>query len=143
MSMSAVKLILDACTQTGLSPGMEDLAVEQKDGYLLVSFNGKFTAQAGKQVIDEMIRASQETGTRLVVLDCREMIGKMPLFEKFEVAVYGRHTIGILSRAAIIARPDQIDPDNFVVTVATNRGYNLNVFADLNEGIEWVTKEQG
>lgn len=117
---------------------MEDLEIEQKDNYLLFSFKGKFSAKAGKQVIDEMIRTCQETGNKLAVLDCRCMTGKMPLFEKFEVAAYGRNTIGTLSRAAIIARPDQIDPDNFVVTVATNRGYNLNIFADIEDGIRWV-----
>ena len=86
-----------------------------------------------------MIRASQESGKKLALLGCRGMKGKMRLFEKFEIAVYGRNTIGALNRVAIVARPDQIDPDSFVVTVATNRGYKLNVFDDLNEGIEWLT----
>jgi hypothetical protein len=121
---------------------MEDLAVEQKDNFLLFTFNGKFSAQTGKQVIDEMIRASEETGMKLAALDCRGMTGKMALFEKFEVAVYGRHTIGKLARVGIVVRPDQIDPDSFVVTVATNRGYNLNVFDDLDKGIGWLTQEQ-
>ena len=122
---------------------MEDLEIEQKDNYLLFTFNGQFSAQAGKQVIDEMIRSSQETGDRLAVLDCRGMQGKMPLFDKFEIAVHGRHTIGTLDRVAIVARHDQIDPDSFVVTVATNRGYNLNVFDDLQKSIEWLTAKQG
>jgi hypothetical protein len=121
---------------------MEDLDIEQEGDYLLVRFSGKFGAQSGKQVIDEMIRASRETGKQLVVLDCRGMTGKMPLFEKFEVAVYGRHTIGNIDRVAIVSRPEVIDPDGFVATVAANRGYKLNVFADLNEGIEWLTEER-
>ena len=121
---------------------MEDLVVEQKDEFLLFTFNGKFSAQAGKRVVDEMIRASEETGIKLAALDCRGMSGNMALFEKFEVAAYGRHTIGKLARVVIVARPDQIDPDSFVVTVATNRGYNLNVVDDLDKGIGWLTQEQ-
>lgn len=50
------------------------------------------------------------------------MTGKMALFEKFEVAVDGRRVVGTIDRLAPINRPEVMEPDNFVKTVANNRG---------------------
>jgi hypothetical protein len=85
------------------------------------------------------VQSCQQTGHQYVVLDCRGMTGTMSLFEKFEVAVYGRHIVGTIGRLAIINRPEVMEPDNFVKTVANNRGVNLNLFTDLADGIQWVT----
>ena len=118
-----------------------DLRIEKKDDHLLVTFSGEFSGTSGKKVVDTMIDASSESGEQRVVLDCRGMTGKMGLFEKFEVAVYGRRIVGTIDRLAIINRPEVMEPDNFVKTVANNRGVNLNLFTELDEGVRWVTSE--
>lgn len=41
-------------------------------------------------------------------------------------------------RVAIVARAEIIDPEKFGVTVAVNRGFNLNVFITEAEAIAWL-----
>lgn len=116
----------------------DDLKIEERDNYLLVEFSGVFSAEAGKFVIDEMLAACQRSGRDRVVLDCRKMSGEMSVFAKFEVAVHGRKTVGTVLRTSMIILPEMVEPDSFVLTVARNRGLNMNMFTNFDEGVRWV-----
>jgi hypothetical protein len=116
----------------------DNLIIEERDNYLLVEFSGVFSAEAGKQVIDQMLATCQQTGHDRIVLDCRKMTGKMSLFAKFEVAVHGRKTVGTVLKTSMIILPEMIEPDSFVLTVARNRGLNMNMFTNFDDGVRWV-----
>lgn len=66
------------------------------------------------------------------------MTGEMSLFAKFEVAVHGRKTVGTVLRTSMIILPEMVEPDSFVLTVAKNRGLNMNMFTNFDEGVRWV-----
>jgi len=116
----------------------DDVILKKETNYLLVEFTGEFGVESGKRVVDAMLTASTQCKRDRVVLDCRKMTGKMPLFAKFEVAVYGGKVVGTISRLAIIGRPELIEPDRFVSTVAKNRGLNVEIFSDFIAGVDWV-----
>ena len=120
----------------------DDVTLEKEANYLLVEFTGEFGVESGKRVVDAMLTASKQCNRDRVVLDCRKMTGKMPLFAKFEVAVYGGKVVGTISRLAIIGRPELIEPDRFVSTVAKNRGVNVEIFSEYDKGVSWALEEE-
>ncbi|MEK6260731.1 MAG: hypothetical protein AABP62_19195 [Planctomycetota bacterium] len=67
------------------------------------------------------------------------MTGNLPVFERFQVAVYGterqqRH------RLALLRSVDVTPPDRFVQNVAVNRGMDLKIFTDFDEAEHWLTR---
>ncbi len=67
----------------------EPLSINDKGSYLLVEFFGKFSVKAGKQCIDRMAEAYDKHRRSRVLLDCKNMTGNLPFFERFQVAEYG------------------------------------------------------
>lgn len=116
----------------------KNLTISVQDGYLLTEFFGKFSVEDGKQCIDAMIKASLESRRPKVLLDCRKMTGDMPITARFEVAVYSVTTLGVISKIALVSRPDIVLPDGFVENAAVNRGVNLRIFVDFDEAVRWL-----
>lgn len=117
---------------------MENLSVIDCDRYLLFEFSGPFDVIAGKQVVDEMLKACAEYGRNKCVLDCRAMTGPMPLMARFEVIEYGQRLRGKVAQLAMVGLPGTMLPDRFVENVAVNRGVNLRLFSDLDEAVAWL-----
>jgi hypothetical protein len=55
----------------------------------------------------------------------------------FAVKAWAEAAGGVL-RLAVVARPEMIDPHQFGVTVAANRGLVSNIFAREAEAIAWL-----
>jgi hypothetical protein len=51
--------------------------------------------------------------------------------------------LGRMLRLAVVARPEMIDPHQFGVTVAANRGLVSNIFTAEAEAIAWLASRQG
>jgi hypothetical protein len=117
----------------------ESMSISDKGSYLLVEFFGRFSVEAGKQCVDEMVEASQKNDRSKVLLDCRRMTGSMPVIDRFEVAEYGAIKGRVLMQLALLNREDVVLPDNFVENVAVNRGMRMKVFTDFDEAVLWLT----
>ena len=118
----------------------ELLSIQDKGSYLLVEFFGEFSVESGKFCVDRMAEACEKYRHSKVLLDCRKMTGYMPVFDRFEVAVYGTTKRQQLGRLALLNREDVMLPDNFVENVAVNRGLNMSIFTDFSLAETWLAK---
>lgn len=118
----------------------ETLSIIDRGSYLLVEFFGEFGVETGKQCVDRMAEACERYCRSKVLLDCRRIKGKLPLFERFQVAEYGATKRRQIRRFALLNRQDILLPDNFVENVVVNRGIRMKIFTDFDEAEVWLTK---
>jgi hypothetical protein len=118
----------------------EDMRISIKGDYLLVEFTGEFCVKAGKRCVDKMALACKEHQCMNILLDCRKMTGDMPVFNRFQVAEYGAAELGMVSKFALVVRPEIVLPDKFVENVAVNRGMNLKVLSDFEQADHWLSE---
>ncbi|HBH60546.1 MAG TPA: hypothetical protein DDX85_02140 [Nitrospiraceae bacterium] len=117
---------------------MKGLEVKDRGAYLSFEFSSEFTVSAGKECVDWMVAACAEKQCSRALLDCRQMTGKMSVFDRFDVVNYAQKTRGIIHRIAILLREDQTLPDKFAENVGVNRGIGLRVFTDDDQAISWL-----
>jgi len=115
-----------------------NLTISDRGEYLLTEFFGAFSIEEGKRCIDAMAAAARESGRKRAMIDCRRMKGDLPIAARFEVAEYSATTRDVISKIALISRPDIALPDRFVENVAVNRGVNLRTFVDVGEAERWL-----
>lgn len=118
----------------------EPLSITNMDSYLLVEFHGEFSVESGKHCVDRMAEACDKHQLSKVLLDCRNIKGKMPVFDRFQVAEYGASKRRQIGRFALLNREDVLLPDNFVENVAVNRGMQMKIFTDFEQAERWLTK---
>lgn len=116
----------------------KDMTISDQGDFLLTDFFGEFSIEAGKRCIDAMKEASLESQRPKVLLDCRKMTGAMPIMARYEVAVYAETTRDVISKIALVNRPEVILPDGFVENVAVNRGVSVKIFTDFDEAVHWL-----
>jgi hypothetical protein len=117
---------------------IEGLRMIQEEGYIRFDYTGEFNEVMGKTCINAMVEACSQVQISNALLDCRNMIGEIQIFDSFKVAEYGVKMWGIISKTALVGREDQMLSDNFVENVAFNRGVNLKIFTDVDEAIDWL-----
>ncbi len=114
------------------------LEITNAAGYLHVRFMGQFTVAAAKESVDAMVKASAREKLRRVLFDIRLMIGEMKLLDRYDTANYGASAIPQFVKVAMLARPDQISPDNFFENVARNRGVRVAVLHEITKATTWL-----
>ena len=117
---------------------MEDLNIIVEDGFLFFQFSGTFNVENGLKVVDAMSDACIQYECFKALLDCRPMVGEMPIMQRYRVVEYAEKTREIKMKTAIVVREDQTLPDNFVENVAYNRGINLRIFTDFDQAVNWL-----
>lgn len=118
----------------------KDLTISDRSDFLLTEFFGEFSIEAGKRCIDAMKEASQKSQHPKVLLDCRKMTGSMPIMARYEVAVYAETAREVISKIALVNRPEVILSDGFVENVAVNRGVGVKIFTDFDEAVRWLSE---
>lgn len=118
----------------------EEIRVSNAGGYLLVEFLGEFGVEAGKRCVDRMASACKEHRCTKILLDCRQMTGDMPIFNRFQVVEYGASVLFATEKFALLVRPEVALPDKFVENAAVNRGMNLRVVTEFDDAVQWLSE---
>ena len=116
----------------------EELKISLCGEFITFAFQGTFTVERGKMVVDAMIDECVARNCRRALLDCRAMSGEMAIVDRFDVVAYAQRTRDHIDRTALVGRPDQVLPDKFVESVAANRGFVLRVFSDPDHAAQWL-----
>jgi hypothetical protein len=132
-----IRLIATAGREKGISM-THNVTINRQGDHLHIIFSGSFSLAASKASVDAMVKACAEGRCSKVLFDCRPMTGEMSIMDRFDTGQYGAQTITHGIKIAMLAREDQISPNNFFENVAVNRGVNLKVFTDENGAIEWL-----
>ena len=116
----------------------ESVDIQAEEGFIRATYTGEFSVKTSKRTIDRILEACPGQGPCIVLLDCRKMTGKLPLLDRYQVAVYGDKMVGKVSRMALVRTQETAPPDRFTETVARNRGMNLKIFTNIDQAIEWL-----
>ena len=110
------------------------ITVDEQRRFLRFRFDQRATVSDWKEARAAFLRLSEETGIRRALVDVRKQMAAGPQLELFE---FGRN---IPSGGAFAGLSDpRRGDDQFVDTVALNRGKNVRLFfGPEEEAIEWL-----
>jgi hypothetical protein len=80
-----------------------------------------------------------------LLVDTTRLTGFKPptMADRFDMGTQLAQVPGALRvKVAVVARAELIHPEKFGVTVATNRGMRVNVFASEAEALQWLLDEK-
>jgi hypothetical protein len=115
----------------------KDIEILPQEGYLEVRFLGAFSTLRFNRQVDLAVRACQERGLSLLLLDYTPLSPVPTTVERFEISAHGAKAGAALTKVAGFATPEQRG-DKFGALVARNRGLNVDVFIDKAEAIQWL-----
>jgi hypothetical protein len=116
----------------------DNVKIVRKEGYLHVTVSGAFTVALAKQSVDMLAATCSKEDCYAVLFDCRPMTGEMRIFDRYTIGQYGSEVLSHAIKVAMLAREDQVSPDDFFENVAVNRGMILKVFSDEKKAIAWL-----
>src|SRR5262245_65715756 len=117
---------------------------EFMDGYCAYRLSGHGPlAEAAHKVI-EAITFAREQGMRQLLIDTTNWTGHQSpdTLERYTWAQAFAEAARSMVRVAMVVRPEMVDPDNFEVTVARNRGLMGNVFDSEKAALAWLLGPQ-
>jgi hypothetical protein len=113
---------------------------EVMEGYCCyrLSGHGPLAEAAGKVI--EAITFSREQGRHKLLIDTTNWTGHQSpdTLERYTWAQAFAEAARSTVRVAMVVRPEMVDPDNFEVTVARNRGLMGNVFDSEKDALAWL-----
>ena len=116
---------------------------EVMEGYCCYRLSGHGRlAEAATKVI-EVITFTREQGIRNLLIDTTGWTGHQSpdTLERYQFAQVFADAAHAAVRLAMVVRPEMVDPDNFEVTVARNRGLMGNVFDSEKDALAWLLGE--
>jgi hypothetical protein len=116
-----------------------DIEVIPHQGYCEVRFLGAHTAARLKKQMELSVAACGEKKKTRLLADIRPLTGFTPTTqERYEFGRYAAEICRNLVRVSVVGTADQLDPEQFAVRVARNRGLQIRVFTDAKAAVEWL-----
>jgi hypothetical protein len=116
------------------------LAIEARDGYLFVVARGVRSRATVTEMTMEVFEVAIEHRVSKVLIDVRELEGRLGILDSYLLVtdVFQKLRGQGVCKAAIVDRQVSSFRGWFLETVALNRGFNLRMFADQKEALEWL-----
>lgn len=117
------------------------LEYEEKGGILHVCAIGKRTREAIIRFVPDIYAACAEKKLSKVLLDIRGLEGRLPIREDYDIPSRFFPTVrnlNVINRAALVDLKEFERDDAFFETVAVNRGFNLRIFSNSDEALQWL-----
>ncbi len=119
------------------------LRINKQNSILLVEVEGERSFKILVTITGQIMEACREQDLCRALVDVRAMEGKLSTWETFRLVVSCFSQVRnwhVLRKAAIVDRQENRDRSRFLETVADNRGFNLRIFEDTAEAIEWLSQ---
>jgi CheY-like chemotaxis protein len=140
--LEAVEELLELKTGQKMERDAESqLDFADRERFLEVRFEGLFTVDRFKHLIDAAFALCEKRKARRLLVDARELTGELTSIDRYDIGQHAAQGAKMLERAVMVAPPALIDTNKFGVRVARNRGLRSNVFADRQDAIEWLLAE--
>ena len=103
-------------------------------------------ARISEELLAELMAKTEEKakkwGFNRHIVDFREAEKQLGVLEDYEMARSKARKYGLepFSKHALIVRHEDINEFRFVETAFRNSGYNLRVFTEENEALDWIKK---
>ena len=119
---------------------IENVVVKKMPGFLQVIMDGEFSVDSAIKVIDLMIEKSREHNEKRILIDIRNMTGRITVMHRIRIGMYAASLTRQKLATALICREDQMLPDKFLENYLVNRGVRVRVFPNLESGEQWLSK---
>lgn len=113
--------------------------IEDRETYLFVKYAGPYQLNVLLRLMDEVAEACLEMGHNKVLVDLREMPGKISTMDRFQLGVHGSERFRKTAQVAVVYRGEEIN--RFAETVGLNRGIHARIFSDIEEAQVWLGVE--
>jgi hypothetical protein len=123
-----------------------NMRVQPEAGYLYVEFSGAFALGEAQTLSVQFLDACIEHQLTKVVVDTRLMTGQLSVTERFQYADFvSRRVIDSIvngrlkaPQLAYVGFAPIIDPEEFGVIVALNRGVSAKTAGTIDEALAWL-----
>ena len=123
-----------------------NMLIQPKAEYLSVEVSGPFDLGEAQTLSAQFLEACIEHQLKKVLVDTYRVTGQLSLNERFRYADFlaGRVTDLVAQgrlkapQLAYVGAPPILDPDEFGVLVALNRGVSMKTAATLEEALAWL-----
>ncbi len=120
------------------------LELVEKNDFVVAVLGGVRTPDTLMAAAAKTTAYCREHGYSHLLIDLRNMHGGLDTVETFEVAGHAIPTQtdarGLVC-SAILDLTENIERIRFFETVAVNRGFNVKVFDDEDQAVQWLLKE--
>jgi hypothetical protein len=116
------------------------ITLKIEEEYMLACASGFRTRGVVASLVTEIAQATIEHHKEEVLVDVRELEGRLGVFDSYYLVTKDFQRLrgkGIL-KAAIVDRPLPLMKDWFLETVSQNRGFNLKIFDNPENGLAWL-----
>jgi len=118
----------------------EEVKIEVIDGVVHVLLSGTFNLSNAMKSFNLVLQRARKENVNKIIADTRKMSTDVSTLARFEIGNYmaEQDTSGI--KIVFIANDDVIWSDRFLETVLLNRGVNVKVVTEMEEGLNWLAK---
>jgi hypothetical protein len=125
-------------------PGKEslmalDFSIHEEPGYLVINVTGTFEVGELKKMIKSLMIDSEKRGYNRALFDISGVKGPIKQFDRFLIGQHAAEHWRPGLRVAVVYRAEDIN--RFAEGVATSRGANLRVVADVQSGLHWLMED--
>jgi hypothetical protein len=115
--------------------------------FIRVRLTGEFSLAEAKDALVRMFEAVAAHKATRVLVDCRDIKGKMTVMDHFEYSTFGAQElhkafskgVSTSTRLAYVSKPPLFDSNSkFGETVAVNRGVNVLTTDSMEEALKWL-----
>jgi len=114
----------------------------EQDGFLEARLWETDSIDRIKEQITEILKACIDRKSRKVFVDFTALGGSWSLVDRYELGTAGARFAPHVSRVAVLAKPEMIDPEKFGVRVAQNRGLRIELFDDREKAVRWLLEPE-
>jgi len=119
------------------------LTLDPKEDVLWVTVSGTRSIETVLAIINEIFSACTEHNLSIILLDVRELDGRLSTINTFTLAT--RHfsilrELRVIKKAAIVDLKEFELNYRFFETLTRKRGYKLRLFSDLDAAADWLKK---
>jgi len=114
------------------------LQIEQRSGYLGVTFIGAGDVEEAGRQFEIIIEHCKRTKNKKLLVDIRGVEGGFSLLDKYYLVGRLWLPASYLVKVATVNTEEKIDPQRFGELVAHNRGLNLRAFTDYETAEKWL-----
>ena len=123
-----------------------DIKLTVEEDFLLISASGNYSLLKANNLFKLAIDNGLSHNKSKILIDVTDITGSIPFFNRFQYAEFlskykAKHALGKVRRIAVVGKEPIIDKERFGETVATNRGTNVRVFADIPTASIWINNK--
>jgi hypothetical protein len=119
------------------------LELHSAEGYAVCRIVGTLALEAAAAAVTEAIELCHQHQVKRLLIDGTALTGVKPpsMIERYGiVSQWAMVTKGI--KIAFVTRPEMLEPTKFGITVAANRGLQINGFISETEALVWLLGQQ-